>query len=128
MKNLAKLALGIFLVANFTACGTILYPERKGQRDGRLDAGVVVLDAVGLLFFIIPGVIAFAVDFSEGTIYFPPDHKKAMLEMKDLEQVRFNPKTEGPAILEKARQDGMRVTRLDSKEQMLARLSAAPRG
>ena len=32
---------------------------------------MAVLDGIGLLFFIIPGVIAFAVDFSNGTIYLP---------------------------------------------------------
>jgi hypothetical protein len=36
---------------------------------------VVALDAVGLLLFFIPGVIAFAVDFSNGTIYLPPDDR-----------------------------------------------------
>ena len=55
------------------SCGTLLHPERKGQTSGRIDAGIAVLDAIGLLFFIIPGVIAFAVDFSNGTIYLPPE-------------------------------------------------------
>ena len=59
------------IVMQLAACGTILYPERKGQVDGQLDVGVVALDAIGLLFFLIPGVIAFAVDFSNGTIYLP---------------------------------------------------------
>lgn len=53
-------------------CGTILHPERRGQPAGELDWGIVALDAVGLLFFFVPGVIAFAVDFSNGTIYLPP--------------------------------------------------------
>lgn len=124
MKDSLKLLVGIVLVAHFTACGTVLYPERKGQRSGQLDVGVVLLDAIGLLFFIIPGVICFAVDFSNGTIYFPPEHKNAQLGLKDLEQVRFDPKTQGQDILDKAREDGMRVTRLQSKDQMLARFSA----
>ncbi len=55
-------------------CGTILYPERRGQPAGRLDWGVVALDAIGLIFFFIPGVIAFAVDFSTGAIYLPPGY------------------------------------------------------
>jgi hypothetical protein len=54
-------------------CGTLLYPERRGQPAGRLDWGVVLLNGIGLLLFFIPGVIAFAVDFSNGTIYLPPD-------------------------------------------------------
>jgi len=54
-----------------TSCGTILYPERRNQKAGHLDPGVVVLDAVGLLFFLVPGVVAFAVDFTTGAIYLP---------------------------------------------------------
>ena len=54
-----------------SGCGTILYPERRGQPHGPLDWTVVGLDAIGLLLFFVPGVIAFAVDFSNGTIYLP---------------------------------------------------------
>jgi hypothetical protein len=46
---------------------------RKGQVHGPLDWRVVALDAAGLLLFFIPGVIAFAVDFTNGTIYLPPE-------------------------------------------------------
>jgi hypothetical protein len=53
------------------SCGTVLYPERRGQPAGRLDAGVVALDGIGLLLFLVPGVIAFAVDFGTGAIYLP---------------------------------------------------------
>lgn len=59
------------LIVPLAGCGTILYPERKGQIDGRIDPGVAVLNGIGLLFFLVPGVIAFAVDFSNGTIYLP---------------------------------------------------------
>jgi hypothetical protein len=55
------------------SCGTILYPERQGQLGGRLDPAIVVLDGIGLLLFIVPGAIAFAVDFYNGTIYLPYD-------------------------------------------------------
>lgn len=55
-----------------SGCGTIFWPERRGQPAGRLDPKVVALDAIGLLFFFVPGVIAFAVDFATGTIYLPP--------------------------------------------------------
>ena len=74
MKRLIKwfsLPLCMVLILQFVACGTILYPERKGQMNGRIDPSVALLDAVGLLFFLIPGIIAFAVDFSNGTIYLP---------------------------------------------------------
>lgn len=71
---------GLLLVgwlASASGCGTIFYPERKGQPAGRLDPKVVALDAVGLLLFFVPGVIAFAVDFNNGTIYLPPDSHAA---------------------------------------------------
>ncbi|WP_397571168.1 hypothetical protein [Schlesneria sp. T3-172] len=55
-------------------CGTILHPERRGQPAGPLDWKIVALDAVGLMFFFVPGVIAFAVDFNNGTIYLPHEH------------------------------------------------------
>jgi len=53
-------------------CGTILYPERRYQPHGEVDLKVVALDTLGLLLFFIPGVIAFAVDFTTGAIYLPP--------------------------------------------------------
>ena len=60
------------LIVPLSGCGTIFWPERKGQPPGILDPKVVALDAVGLLLFFVPGVIAFAVDFNNGTIYLPP--------------------------------------------------------
>src|SRR3954470_15637777 len=53
-------------------CGTILYPERRYQPHGEVDLKVVAMDTLGLLLFFIPGVIAFAVDFTTGAIYLPP--------------------------------------------------------
>lgn len=63
-------------LSSAAGCGTILYPERRGQTSGQLDWGIVMLDGIGLLLFFIPGVIAFAVDFATGTIYLPsePQH------------------------------------------------------
>jgi hypothetical protein len=54
-------------------CGTILYPERRYQPHGDVDLKVVAIDTLGLLLFFIPGVIAFAVDFTTGAIYLPPN-------------------------------------------------------
>ncbi|WP_417747060.1 hypothetical protein [Rosistilla oblonga] len=53
-------------------CGTIFFPERVGQpRGGPIDWKVVALDGVGLLLFVVPGIVAFAVDFYNGTIFLP---------------------------------------------------------
>jgi hypothetical protein len=59
------------LITQVTACGTLLYPERRGQTKGQIDIGVAALDAIGLLFFFVPGVVAFGVDFITGAIYLP---------------------------------------------------------
>lgn len=73
MKNTTKKYFTLVFTAVFTlqlvACGTILYPERRGSTGGRVDPLVVGLDAIGLIFFLVPGVIAFAVDFTTGAIY-----------------------------------------------------------
>ena len=75
MRNRMKRSLGISLTlalaVNMSSCGLILHPERKGQKSGDIDATVAILDGVGLLFFLIPGVVAFIVDFHHGTIYLP---------------------------------------------------------
>lgn len=72
-----------------TACGVIIYPERKGQVSGRIDPAIAVLDGVGLLFFIVPGVIAFAVDFATGAIYLPGTASNTTFDMDDAELVRL---------------------------------------
>lgn len=56
-----------------TGCGTLLHPERRGQRTGDLDWKIVALDGLGLMLFFVPGVIAFAVDFATGAIFLPAD-------------------------------------------------------
>ena len=95
LRCLVALAVSLQLAS----CGTILYPERKGQRDGRLDIGVVLLDGIGLLCFIIPGVIAYAVDFSNGTIYLPGGRMNAGLDIPDVKTVRFDPKRYTPELI-----------------------------
>jgi len=65
-----------FLAA--TGCGTLMHPERRGQRhSNQIDWKVVALNGLGLLLFFIPGVIAFAVDFYTGAIYLPARHGHA---------------------------------------------------
>ena len=82
-----NLSISALLIFQLTGCGTLLYPERRGQMSGRLDAGVVILDALGLLFFIIPGIIAFAVDFGNGTIYLPT--RRVLLSHDDLIIIKY---------------------------------------
>jgi len=49
--------------------------EPHERPHGDVDLKVVALDTLGLLLFFIPGVIAFAVDFTTGAIYLPPEQK-----------------------------------------------------
>lgn len=72
-RRFLGLAIAQASLASIVGCGTILHPERRGQPAGPLDWKIVAFDAIGLLLFFLPGVIAFAVDFSNGTIYLPPD-------------------------------------------------------
>ncbi len=121
------------LAGQLAACGTLMHPERKGQKDGRLDAGIVILDAIGLLFFIIPGVIAFAVDFSNGTIYLPPGASSS-LDQKKMKVVKFDSKHATAADVEaiiyqetgrrvKLNQENMEVSRLESLGEVEKRLN-----
>lgn len=78
MKQGMIFALLFTYLIGASGCGVLLYPERQGQKQGRIDVGVAVLDGIGLLFFMIPGLVAFAVDFHQGTIYLPPGGSAAI--------------------------------------------------
>lgn len=77
MSRRESLVAGLLVLSGVVVpgCGTIFHPERKGQPAGPLDWEIVALDAIGLLFFFIPGVIAFAVDFNNGSIYLPAERR-----------------------------------------------------
>lgn len=66
--------LAASLLSQLTACGTLFYPDRRGQIDGRIDPSIAILDAFGLLLYIVPGLIAFGIDFATGAIYLPDNH------------------------------------------------------
>lgn len=75
MRKFSRVVGGVVVAAlltQMTACGSIFFPDRRGQIDGKIDPVVVILDAVGLLFYVIPGLIAFGVDFATGAIYLSP--------------------------------------------------------
>ena len=121
--------LRLFVCAAFTmqlmGCGTLMYPERRGQKGGRLDVGVAVLDGIGLLFFIIPGVIAFCVDFSNGTIYLPEHRMMTSLNIKDFRQVKFDPKHTSMAMLEGIIKDQTGcLVKLDQENVKVAKLAS----
>jgi hypothetical protein len=76
MRTRSRIIGGVLAVSLFTqltACGTLFYPDRRGQIDGRIDPAIAALNAVGLLLYVIPGLIAFGIDFATGAIYLPDD-------------------------------------------------------
>jgi hypothetical protein len=134
LKKTITFALSAVMLANIAACGTILYPERKGQTGGRIDVGVAVLDGLGLLLFIIPGVIAFAVDFATGTIYVPGGRHAAADQPNDLVAVKADRKIDLPyleqVLHDKAGvnahldSDSVKVIEMSSLDETKARLGA----
>ncbi|MDR5898826.1 hypothetical protein QC823_07470 [Halomonas vilamensis] len=82
---LKSAVIATYVVA-LSGCGTLFYPERKGQMSGNVDPVVAIANGVGLLFFIVPGVIAYAVDFSNGTIYLP-NQNSASIDVERLQDV-----------------------------------------
>lgn len=132
MKSLNVL-ISIAVIFQLVGCGTIMYPERKGQKSGRIDAGVAILDGLGLLFFFIPGVIAYAVDFNNGTIYLPGTSRSS-LDLKNIKQVKFDPKRSSIASIEKIiqketgykvrmYQNNMRISKLKSVDDMMVQFA-----
>lgn len=114
-----------------TACGTILYPDRRNHKGTNVDPTVAVLDGVGLLFFIIPGVIAFAVDCGNGSIYYnPPGEasstvKKVQADLgKGAHEIERTIKEKTGASI-RLDDPGMQVLELNSVEDLPARFAAA---
>jgi len=72
MKTLASLLLASLLLVPATGCGTLLFKERQDQEHSeRIDPNVAILDGIGLLFFVIPGLVAYGIDFYTEAIYLP---------------------------------------------------------
>lgn len=109
------MSLTMVMVLELTACGTVFYPERKGARGGSIDPIVAVADAIGLLFFFIPGVIAFAVDFSNGTIYLPHG-RHSSLTPGELKSVSPNGKLDKKALSELISKKVAQPINLDSAD------------
>ncbi len=115
------------LLLNLAACGTILHPERKNQHhSGQIDVGIAILDGIGLLFFIIPGVIAFAVDFSNNTIYLPHGRSSSLDSSHKYAQIHIDGKMDQAAIENAIRAEtGMNVNLNQSKAEVINLDSAA---
>ncbi|GAB61511.1 MAG: polyribonucleotide nucleotidyltransferase [Candidatus Jettenia sp.] len=92
LNKIAKIFIVALLGFQVISCGTILYPERRNQEAGRIDVGVALMDGAWLLVGLVPGIIAFAVDFTTGAIYLP-DSKSGQLDYDHIRAIRFDPET-----------------------------------
>jgi len=99
-----------------TGCGTILHPERKGQPAGDLDWSIVALDGIGLLLFLVPGVIAFAVDFNNGSIYLPAEEPSQASTKKNPAQ-----KMARDRAREKSDEPGRKLVNVKTNSRQLTR-------
>ncbi|HBX56217.1 polyribonucleotide nucleotidyltransferase [Pseudomonas sp. UBA2684] len=89
MRTKSRVIGGVLAVTLFTqlaACGTLFYPDRRGQIEGKIDPVVAALNAIGILFFVIPGLIAFGIDFATGAIYLPGG-QTAQVDPQELQQL-----------------------------------------
>jgi len=91
IKSLIIKFLILALTTEVFSCGYILYPHRRGQSAGPLDWGVVLLDTIGLLFFIVPGVVAFAVDIGSGTIYLTNNVYEPFQDYGEIQKIKIDP-------------------------------------
>jgi hypothetical protein len=81
------------LIIQLAGCGTIFYPERRGQTGGRVDIGIAILDACWLFLFIIPGLVAFGVDLTTGAIYMPGGRRGSLSpDAENMTVIHVDPK------------------------------------
>lgn len=101
-KRGALVGVLIACMLGTTACGVILYPERRGQASGQIDPGIAIFDGIGLLFFIVPGVIAYAVDFATGTIYLPHSASNGDFDVNNATAIQTGNKHLDEAAIQRA--------------------------
>lgn len=101
MRRVTALVLAVVMALQTASCGLLIYPERKGQKSGSIDPGIAILDAAGLLVFVVPGLIAFGVDFVTGCIYLPGG-KRAANDPQPLRTAYFDPDSLDESTIEAA--------------------------
>lgn len=119
-------ALLFSVFVSLSGCGTLFHPERKGQLPGRVDPAIAIADGLGLLLFIVPGVVAYAIDFSNNTIYLPTRDGAA------IDSISIDTGLDEPSLLAMIETrsgrhvdaDAVQVERPDSLSQALALISA----
>lgn len=106
MTKIIAASLTLGFIVQLTGCGYLLYPERKGQSGGNIDPAVAIMDGLGLLLFLVPGVVAFAVDITNGTIYLPHG-KRSRLSQAEMEQVIHDKQVNQQALVDALKAKGL---------------------
>ena len=72
LKKIISILMVICFV-NLSACVGTLFKRNQIYKvhSKKLDWFIVAVDSFFLLFFIVPGIVALAVDYSTGTLYLP---------------------------------------------------------
>lgn len=111
----------IFTLLFETSCGYVLHSERRNKpHSGNVDFAIVGLDAIGLLFFIVPGVIAFAVDISSNTIYLPKGEKNfSGINSSDTKAVKFSGKATNEKIEKLVKENTGKDVKIDDHTLIL---------
>ena len=132
LKPLACVLLTTALTTQLAACGTIFYPERRGQIQGNIDPGIAALNAIGLLFYLVPGIVAFAVDFATGAIYLPDQRysiaperlNEAVDDQGKVDQLKLKAIIKQELNLDLPLERAQPMTKPDHQELALLRLDA----
>ena len=102
IKLLSVIILGVLLI-QIVGCGTIFYPERRGQTvHGGIDIVVAIADSAWFLAYIIPGFVAWGVDLYTGAVYLPTGKTRFanQPDSKDFVVVKVDPKQLDQTMIE----------------------------
>lgn len=90
MKKMLLILLAATAAVSFTGCGTLFRGERVGKRaSDRIDPTIMILDCCGLLFGLIPGVVALVLDFNNKTIYYTKSEASSLSDAGSLDRARM---------------------------------------
>lgn len=96
MKKIATL---LCLTCLLQGCGTLLKPQQVNRpHSNQLDSKIVLLDGIGLIFFVVPGVVAYAVDYANGTLYLAHGQKVALQNTSNADIKRALEKATGKQV------------------------------
>jgi len=118
-------AVALLLLIECSGCGYIMHPDRRGQTGGQVDVTIALLDGVGVLLFVVPGVIAFIVDFSTGAIYLPHSNHAGSLRGETMDRVSLDTRHGARVAIERMllEQRGISL-RLDRGDLIVTRVSS----